>query len=111
MEVTTLPGSFSKANASVATPCKVGEYNPYTAANSCIVCPAGFYCNLVGTSDLLLDCTKGHYCPANSSKPTPCLAGSFNNEYNGKQNSDCKLCLPGHYCKDRGSVDPSGKCD
>ena len=40
-------------------------------------------------------CTIAHYCPAGTSSPLPCEAGSYNN-LTGQ--SECFECQAGYYC-------------
>lgn len=40
-------------------------------------------------------CPVGHYCAESSSVPSPCPAGSYQNETGGKGKHDCKTCPPG----------------
>lgn len=37
-------------------------------------------------------CPAGHYCTEGSSVPSPCPAGSYQNETGGKGRDDCKPC-------------------
>lgn len=37
-------------------------------------------------------CPTGHYCAEGSSVPSPCPAGSYQNESGAKSKDDCKLC-------------------
>jgi len=62
-------------------------------------------------SDKINNCLMGHYCPEGSNKSTKCPAGTYNNQLNAKNLSDCKDCLPGKYCDSDGLVDPTGDCD
>lgn len=40
-------------------------------------------------------CPVGHYCTESISVPSPCPAGSYQNETGGKGKHDCKPCPPG----------------
>lgn len=41
----------------------------------CDICIAKYYCNESGLVNAY-QCLSGHYCPANSTQPTPCPAVS-----------------------------------
>jgi hypothetical protein len=44
-------------------------------------------------------CPTGFYCPADTTQPVPCPAGTYNNLQNKSAVSDCKACPPGRYCQ------------
>ena len=54
----------------------------------------------------------GHFCPVGTEFATqyPCNNGTFNNATNSETIASCQLCLPGHYCSDRGMPEPAGLC-
>lgn len=89
------PGGFS-CGSGVDEPnnkCRVGQF-----------CPEG-----ISNSDDY-GCTQGHYCPRQSSKPTPCPPGTFNNATFSERESDCQYCTPGSYCEGYGNILPDGVC-
>ena len=56
--------------------CPAGTYMNVTGMSYCFGCPAGFYCT--GT-DLTYRCSKGHYCPENTTTAEPaCPVGTYN---------------------------------
>lgn len=63
--------------------------------------PSGFFClegsqsSSPGSSMFGGICPVGHYCAESSSVPSPCPAGSYQNETGGKGKRDCKPCPPG----------------
>lgn len=63
----------------------------------------GFYClegsqsSTPGASMFGGICPLGHYCVEGSSVPSPCPAGSYQNQTGGKGKHDCKPCPPGMY--------------
>jgi len=67
-------------------------------------------CPEMGTSDLLVDCSTGKYCPEGSSVGVSCPKGTYNNEYNRKNASECKACDPGSYCAAAGLTAATGPC-
>ena len=54
----------------------------------------------------------GHFCPLGTEFAVqhPCDNGTFNNATNSATINSCQLCLPGHYCPDRGMPEPAGLC-
>lgn len=63
--------------------------------------PPGFFC-LQGSQSSSPEssmfggiCPVGHYCAESSSEPSPCPAGSYQNETGGKGEHDCKPCPSG----------------
>lgn len=63
--------------------------------------PSGFFClegsqsSSPGSSMFGGICPVGHYCAESSSVPSPCPAGSYQNETGGKGKHDCNPCPPG----------------
>ena len=49
-----------------------------------------------GSSEAPDVCPRGSYCPANSTDPTPCAVGTFNNETGA---GECTGCPAGYFCK------------
>ena len=41
------------------------------------------------------DCTTGHYCPAGTGTPEPCVIGTFFNATGAQDANDCYPCTPG----------------
>jgi hypothetical protein len=101
-------GNSCEKGATSETPCSVGTYNPLSASGSCYACPAGLACN---TSGMIapVDCPVGHYCSIGTSgvdNSIPCPAGTFSNDINLKQVTECAPCPPGKFCTS-GTTDPS----
>ena len=59
------------------TACGPGNYSTGGPAG-CQYCVAGYYCPGATADYQKFPCPPGHYCPANSSFPTSCSAGTFN---------------------------------
>lgn len=55
-------------------------------------------------------CTPGHYCPQQSSTPTPCPLGTYSNTTKLTADSECLDCPYGMYCGELGLTEPSGPC-
>ena len=89
--------------------CPPGTYSNarnLTSASQCSVCPAGLYC-LAGSASPSGQCSRGHYCPAGSTKSTAyaCSAGTFSDVFGAIDNSSCMACPIGSYCP-KGSKNP-----
>lgn len=95
--------------------CPAGKYtedNHAKTLDDCKLCPAGFYCKnegFGGGDRSPLPCEYGRYCPAGSSNPIICPAGTFGNANNLKSESDCTPCPAGSYCLG-GKTAPDGIC-
>lgn len=92
--------------------------------DDCMACPGGFYCKFDGLTDVTGPCSAGYYCPVNetiispdpgeflcpvgffcnvqSSLPTPCPSGKFQNNAGS---SICENCPAGFFCY--GSTNPT----
>ncbi len=96
------PWNNSAPNSTKKTDCYAtlspGKYiNNGTTNNTC---PGGSYCpggNIYYNGTGRQECPEGHYCPENSSKPTPCPAGTYQNGTGKKSETDCKPCDAGTY--------------
>lgn len=57
-------------------PCPNGKFMNRTGYDYCFDCPAGYYCT--NAQEPLL-CTKGYYCPGNTTADlSPCPRGTYN---------------------------------
>ena len=101
--------------------CGPGRYNPWTAAEACLECPAGTMSNLtmanastdclvcpeggysLQASDHCLSCGGGRFSPSGASACGACLAGTFSLE----GFSACEACAAGRYS----ALDLSTACD
>ncbi|XP_036928145.1 uncharacterized protein LOC119004899 isoform X4 [Acanthopagrus latus] len=113
------PGFFCSLGTSVPKPCPKGTFSEQSGLvdeSQCRSCSPGFYCSgtgLFAVSGPCLPgfyclegsktatpmssasggvCPAGHYCTEGSSVPSPCPAGSYQNETGGKGRDDCKPC-------------------
>jgi len=82
--------------------CLAGEYCEVGAQTTTSgPCDAGYYC-LKGSPSKQPNttygdiCPPGTYCPAGSSWPVPCEAGTYNNI---SQQASCKVCPAGFFCQ------------
>jgi hypothetical protein len=69
--------------------CKSAEPGFYLTNNSCEPCPAGYYCE-GGIKDRVI-CPKNSYCPAKSTKPTPCPDSKITDGEGAKSVDECKV--------------------
>lgn len=70
-----------------------------SSENDCLRCPAGFVCTEDNT--VPQPCERGYYCPFNITRQ-PCREGTFNNETKALDESWCKPCPAGYWCKGEG---------
>ena len=74
--------------------------------NDCADCEAGYYCG-EGTAEPTV-CPQGYYCPTGTETPTACPIGTFGASVGLTAESECKDCLPGMYCSQKGLSSPDG---
>ena len=116
----TFSGTTGLSNVTECTQCTGGYYcdvkNLTTEAGQC---DAGYYCRS-GSDDRAPSgatagdagpCPVGHYCTVQTQEPTPCPAGTFNNQTKVTSEADCQPCSPGYYCDIPGLVYPAGLCN
>ena len=53
-------------------------------------------------------CPVGHYCPANTSDPYPCPAGTYQPAQQRTNETACLPCEPGMYCNETGAENMAG---
>ena len=111
-------GSFCPEGSAAPVLCTGGSYcdQPLLASPTGL-CAAGYYCRLgshlstpVGNDSIGDFCPPGHYCPAGSTEPQPCAAGTFSQSIGNENPSDCLSCTPGEFCAGHGLSGPSGNC-
>ncbi|XP_038155551.1 uncharacterized protein LOC119792815 [Cyprinodon tularosa] len=109
-------GHYCLEGSSAPEPCPSGTYQDREKQGSCIICEAGYYCDLrvgpVNTS-LPRPCRKGHYCPEGTGPANkhPCPIGTFNPREHTGSSAGCLPCPPGHYCASVGLSEPTGPCN
>ena len=100
--------------------CSGGMYCPfYNATSPYLPCAAGYFCKSgsnsakpeSGHTGIAGPCTRGNYCPSNTTNPIPCPAGTYSNITHLKLRDNCTLCQNGHYCAGTGLTDVSGPCN
>ena len=86
--------------------CPLYTYNPYFqqgTITSCLACPAGYFCNAKGISNLAAyTCPAGSFCLQGTrlpdKPPISCPAGTYRPFTNGTSLHDCLTCPKGKYC-------------
>jgi hypothetical protein len=70
-------GYYCKAG--IEQPCNGGYYSTVTGLKTCTVCPMGYYCQNQNNLPVKrpTPCTNTNYCPAGSTTPTACPAGTY----------------------------------
>jgi hypothetical protein len=109
---------FSLKTAAECTDCDPGRYcpKPGTTSVTDLLCTAGFYCISGAKYPTPSDgttgdrCPVGNYCPAGTSVPLKCPAGTFSPNRGLRSAGDCSLCPPGKYCATPGLVSATGDC-
>jgi len=76
-----------------------------------MLCPEGYYCRSLGTTDTFTDCPVGYYCPEGAKDPTICSQGTYNPTPNSWLPEHCLECPAGKYCASEGLDAPTGNCD
>lgn len=90
--------------------CPLGSYAPVDCptgffranilgmdADSCGLCPAGTYCDTVGTHTPQI-CPPGYFCPEGAATPQPCPRGTYNPDNGLYDSRGCTPCDSGFYC-------------
>ena len=95
-------GYFVNINgAPIQYQCLPGTFAPDMGASTCLPCPAGYSCNIVG-ADVASVCAAGLYKSMNNTICEPCPRGTFSQEVGLPDGSLCQPCLAGYVCGDEG---------
>eukprot|EP01029_Cantina_marsupialis_P004433 TRINITY_DN14448_c0_g2_i1.p1 TRINITY_DN14448_c0_g2~~TRINITY_DN14448_c0_g2_i1.p1 ORF type:complete len:1632 (+),score=579.25 TRINITY_DN14448_c0_g2_i1:1-4896(+) len=126
----------TRTRTSLESECESCPGGEYCADEGALVsngdCDAGYYCMggatqanpmdgfLDGYCGALVDplpesttgsvCPKGHYCPAKSSSPTPCPAGTYSTSIANTKLEQCLPCPDGMMCPIAGTTTPDVDC-
>ena len=121
-------GHYCPVGSGQPLPCPPGSYQDGEMATDCKICTSGFFCNafeINATTDVCsfrfnstigivapTVCPEGYYCPENTSSSTqyPCPEGTFSNQQNLHNISQCVSCSAGQYCQGVGFTIPTGNC-
>ncbi|XP_029700281.1 zonadhesin [Takifugu rubripes] len=104
-------GFYCPMGSALPQPCEAGFYCNRTGLHAPAgLCAAGYYCSQGASVPNATPCPAGHYCPDGTIFPWPCPPGTMKNSLGGSSVEECQLCSPGHYCQQRGAVEPSGLC-
>ncbi|GIQ87851.1 hypothetical protein KIPB_009982, partial [Kipferlia bialata] len=111
-------GGYCPQGSTVVQPCAAGKYNPNTgmmAADDCLPCPAGQYCEGSSSDEVSGDCSAGYYCTGSATTAyqvvvtagyyslsgaadeSPCAPGTYNSD---PAQESCLACPAGAYCPD-----------
>ena len=79
----------------------------HTHAVMCYACPAGYFCEQQGQSEI---CLTGYYCPAGTGLDLKsCPRGTYSDQLGLYEEDQCKPCPAGKYCDGEHLSNPSGK--
>ncbi len=79
----------------------------HTHAVMCYPCPAGYFCERQGQSEI---CPMGYYCPASTGLDIrSCPRGTYSDEEGRYQEDQCKPCPAGQFCDGEHLSSPSGE--
>lgn len=83
-----------------------------TGKASCDLCTKGYYCPENTTDPTDYPCPGGHYCPDGTkySSEYKCRAGYYNPQTTQTSQAACLLCTAGKYCEGEGLSSPTGNC-
>ena len=100
-------GYYCGNGTSVPKGCPPGTYQPSISQATCLPCPAGKLCR--GNTSIPEPCPAHTYCLNSTIVPIYCPNGTFTypNETGLYSPTQCRACIPGHYCQ-RGII--AGPC-
>ncbi|XP_071505048.1 uncharacterized protein [Diadema antillarum] len=131
-------GYYCPENSTAPIPCIAGRYGNDTGAGAltdCPQCDPGWYCDAPGLQAPRAQCDPGFICygGAYTSTPTdgvtgeicpaggfcvtgsyesaPCPPGTFSNVSGAVDAQGCEDCLPGYYCSNARTPEPTGPCN
>ncbi len=96
-------GHYCAAGTYAPVSCSRGTYAGTTGASSCSQCPAGSYCDAVGTITPAV-CDTNLVCVAGSSMPLPCDYGNY------ASSNACLSCPAGRWCWKSKTGNNRGDC-
>lgn len=103
-------GHYCRVGYTLPMGCPDGSYQDEEGKTYCKSCPAGYVCLAKATTFNDSVCPSGSYCPVNTSIPTLCIEGTFNELTGQKEPSNCVLCTAGTYCEGSGLSKPTADC-
>ncbi|XP_062603182.1 uncharacterized protein LOC134264959 [Saccostrea cucullata] len=109
-------GLHCPAGSGSPVPCVPGTFTNLTQQDTCLTCPAGFYCVpeevIAGNSSSGYSlCSKGFYCPAGTGRnESACPAGTFSDVLGLTDSSSCQQCTGGKFCDVTNLTAPAGDC-
>lgn len=99
-------GNYCPAGSYEAVPCPTGSFRSNILGkdqDSCGPCPAGTYCDTVGTSTPIV-CPAGHFCPEGANQAQACPRGTYYGGTGLYDSRGCTACAAGHYCPFMGQI-------
>ena len=117
MACTPCDANLRQSSLEGSTSCSVCVAGHYKAADTCVICPPGFYCSTAATAPVAcpggyfcsgygisapVSCPPGNTCPAASVNPMPCPAGKICFGY--RLQTFTHTCPVGEYCPPGSSV-------
>ena len=100
--------SYCPIGSSQPLTCPNTTFMNHTGAESCYICPEGYYC--LGT-DTPIPCPQGYYCEEGTGLDwLPCPEGTYGSREGLSISTQCSECSGGYYCNDSALTSPSGQC-
>ena len=111
-------GTYCPAGSSTPIDCDGGSYCSMDELDAVEgPCNAGYYCQLGSLMPAPVNetygdvCPQGNYCPLNTATPIQCPEGTYSDQYQNENVSNCLPCTAGMYCAGMGNIVPDGDCD
>jgi hypothetical protein len=94
-------GYYCESGKFYSIPCRPGTYvatQGNDAETDCAVSDAGYYLDTYASTTAGTICPAGYYCPAGTTQPVACPAGTYNALTGKSVLSECLVCPAGKYC-------------
>ncbi|KAF4141759.1 hypothetical protein GN958_ATG09004 [Phytophthora infestans] len=90
------PGFYCPVGSSNQIRCPKGTYNSVEKQRTCVMCPAGGYCDTNSTTPV--PCPLRYYCPDGVENPVFCPNGTYGHEVGLMRANECAPCPAGKFC-------------
>ncbi|ETO67181.1 hypothetical protein F444_15794 [Phytophthora nicotianae P1976] len=90
------PGFYCPEGSFNQIRCQKGTYNSVEKQSSCVICPAGGYCDTNSTTPV--PCPLRYYCPEGIEDPVYCPNGTYGHEVGLMNATECAPCPAGKFC-------------